>query len=145
MTVDRLGDRRAAVPDQVADVLQPDIVRAEHRLRTQRPRRRVGSLRPSQVALGDCSASNWSVSCIRGSGRSGDGHLGAHGQSGRVRVRVRGSFDLPALDLQAVVYDHPAPFETAFGERVQGGAQIGRTGELLAEDGRCLKGSVEAR
>ena len=114
-----------------------------HRLRTQRPRRRVGSLRPSQVALGDCSASNWSVSCIWGSGRPGDGHLGTHGQSGRVRVRE--SFDLPALDLQAVVYDHPAPFETAFGGRVQGGAQIGRTGELLAEDGRCLKGSVAAR
>ena len=29
VTVDRLGDRRAAVPNQVADVLQPDIVRAE--------------------------------------------------------------------------------------------------------------------
>ena len=29
VTVDRLGDGRAAVPDQVADVLQADIVRAE--------------------------------------------------------------------------------------------------------------------
>ena len=29
VTVDRLGDRRAGVPDQVGDVLQPDIVRAE--------------------------------------------------------------------------------------------------------------------
>ena len=29
LTVDRLGDRRATVPDQVADVLQPDIVCAQ--------------------------------------------------------------------------------------------------------------------
>ena len=63
------------------------------------------------------SASNWPVSSLRGSGRPGDGHQGTHGQSGR--VRGRGSFNLPPLDLQAVVHDHPAPFETAFGERVE--------------------------